>query len=151
MSDVTPDQLKGVKALDIGLVIDQDLFATSEVLQINTVAAAMKSTLKPPRASISWCARTPTTATSSRSVVLCSSTPARQHAGTPASQHASANAGLHVVLAVTLNHDGVDAGFVKQLSEQMRGGDAADDRYRLPHLLDPQIPLKQRRLRMQFR
>lgn len=112
VSDVTPDQLKGVKALDIGLVIDQDLFATGEVLQINTVAAAIEVNVK--------------TATRQHFMVHANANDCDikqvgrallKHASTPARQNASANAGLHVVLAVTLNHDGVDAGLLEQLSQ----------------------------------
>ena len=44
-------------------------------------------------------------------------------------QHAGTNAAEHVVGALALDQDGIDAGLVKQLPEQQTGRAAANDGY----------------------
>jgi hypothetical protein len=48
-------------------------------------------------------------------------------------QHARAYAAQHIVLAALLNHDGMDAGLMKQLAQQMPRGAAAHNGYLYAH------------------
>ena len=47
-------------------------------------------------------------------------------------QHAGADAAEHMLAAVALEDDGVDAGLVQQLAEQQAGGAGPDDRHLRP-------------------
>ena len=89
---------------DFGLAVDHDLFAAGKLLQINTVAAAIKAQRK---AAMHQAFR----------VHACAHASVIEQVSRALLKHAGADAGLHVLLAALLDDDGVDAGFVEQLPQ----------------------------------
>ena len=105
---------RGLVARDLGLTVHHDLLAAGQRLHVDAVALALEQHVK-------------------AAVQEALLVHARAHAGfveqvhADLLKHAGADAGQHVVWALTLDQDGVNAGLVKQLPEQQAGRAAADD------------------------
>jgi hypothetical protein len=101
-------------ARHLGLAIDHHLPATGELLQVDAVALSVEEHVEPG-------------VHQSLGVHALAHARLVQQVGGDLFQHAGADAAQHVLRALAFQDDGVDAGFVQQLTEQQAGGACTDD------------------------